>query len=189
MRIPDGYAHVAHFFEGTSVPNGAAVTYGIAVGGSWTPAVAAETLHGYFATHLMPNLVNAIAVRSTRVKFGPNATGPFGDYTDVVAGSVVGPQCPPNTAYLIEKHTQLGGRQGAGRFYLPGCAEADVADGGTVNGTRVDAIVADLEAWLNQMETNLHAMVLLHNSSLTPTPVTSLSVDPIVATRRRRLRR
>jgi hypothetical protein len=188
MRIPEGYAHVQHFFQGAALPNGAAVTYGCVVGLDSSPNVMAEALHGAFGTNLMPNLCNSVSLSTTRVKWGPNTTGPFDEYVGLVNGGVTGTAASPNVAFLIEKRTGLGGRMGQGRFYLPGVPESVIGIDGRLDTGVITAVNSDLNAFLSQLEAGTRNMVLLHNTSLVPTPVVSLNIDPIGATQRRRLR-
>lgn len=86
MNIPSGFGHCAHLFGGSGAPTGAAVTYGFANGGSFSPDVAAKSLHDLFELHILPNLSGAINLVGTRVKFGPNDTGPFAEYSEVDPG-------------------------------------------------------------------------------------------------------
>lgn len=188
MIIPEGYAHVQHFFSGNGLPRGAACTYGCVVGLDSSPNVMAEALHGAFATNIMPNLSSSVTLNTTRVKWGPNTTGPFDEYTGAVAGGAAASTSPPNVAFLVEKRTALGGRMGQGRMYLPGVEEGAVGVNGAVLGSTITAVNSDLNAFLAQLESGTRNMVLLHSTSLTPTPVLSLNIDAFAATQRRRLR-
>lgn len=189
MRIPENFAHVQHFFEGTGVPTGAAVTYGVENQAFFTTADLAEELHAEFATFITARMSSAVSLRTTRVKEGPNDLGPFAEFTDVVPGTDAGTATPPNTCMLLEKRTNLGGRQGQGRMFLPGLDEGDVDAGGLLAAAKVDAMNSGAATWLAALDAQGTPMVLLHSTLLAPTPVTSLVCDVRAATQRRRLRR
>lgn len=189
MNIPNGYGLVQHFFTGTGVPLGAAVTYGIANAALTTPAAAAETLHGIWGTRMMTNIASSCVLSTTRVKMGPNEDGPFAEFTDPIPGSSASAATSPNVAYLLEKRTAIGGRQGQGRCYQPGVREDTVDQAGVLSNTVIDAINIDLSDILADMDAANLPMFLLHSNALAPTEVTSMVCDTRAATQRRRLRR
>jgi hypothetical protein len=186
--IPLGYAHVQHFFGGTGLPNGAAVTYGIAGFGASSAYDAALQLHLDFGTNWLPQLSNTARLEKTRVKYGPNATGPFAEYAENIVGGTSGTQMPPNVALLVEKKTAVGGKSGAGRLYIPGIPEAVAGADGAIAPANMTAFQTVANAWLADIETTFTGMVLLHSASSDPTAVTNLVIDPLAATQRRRLR-
>lgn len=105
------------------------------------------------------------------------------------------PKLPQNCALLVKKQTALGGKQHRGRFFLPGMlTEEGVNNIGVIDAgdrgsyqTHANTMLATMNASLT-----LLPMVILHNSTPTPvpdpTPVTSLFVDNVISTQRRRLR-
>lgn len=188
LIIPLGYAQISHFFTGTALPNGAAVTYGVqnlVAGGA---EALAEVCHVQFAEKWMPLLNNSVTLVTTRAKLGPNATGPFAEFTDPEVGSGGGEPEPPNVAFLIEKRTAVGGRSGQGRFYLPGAETAQIVAGGGIAAATLTSANAIAAAWFTAMDVEGAPLVLLHSASSDPTPLTSVTVDPKSATQRRRLR-
>jgi hypothetical protein len=105
------------------------------------------------------------------------------------------PKLPQNCALLVKKQTALGGRQNRGRFFLPGMLTEE-----GVNNVGVIA-AGDRQSYQNKASSMLTSlavgpliapMVILHNDTPTPvpdpTPVTSLYVDNVISTQRRRLR-
>lgn len=167
------------------------------------------------ATDLNDEFDTTIGTRlDSAVAFGPVVlrVGQDGGENLVVSGtgSGTGNQTqvsePPNVAALIHKRTARGGRRGRGRMYLPWClADADVDEAGVVLGatqvllqTQCTNFLGHLTAGTGAM-TFAAAMVLLHSpsgddvSSPTtpgdPNTVTTLTVDSLVATQRRRLNR
>jgi hypothetical protein len=98
---------------------------------------------------------------------------------------------PNNCASLVRKGTALGGRRGRGRMYIPGIAEANVSNNGTISTTPL----ATLQTAMNNFQLDIvntaevEALALLHSSApFTPTAITDLKVQPRIATQRRRMR-
>lgn len=193
MIIPIGYAQVNLIFTGGSVPTGAQCTFGIDIGGApdnpgdcGLLVAQAWSVAGFIA-----HLSNDVDLTSVLVKFGPNATGPSAEIatSEESAGGTAG---VPHTAFLVHKNTAQGGRAGRGRLFIPTVPEDLVNGAGGLDTTLLAAIQSDCDVFLEELDTSFIPMVLLHGvgSPLeTPTPVTSLTVQPVVATQRRRLRR
>jgi hypothetical protein len=162
----------------------------------------ADGLHAAFGTNLMPNVTNGTTLSHTQILYQLNAD----DQIVVVsaAAPVVGGRSesglPQNCAFLAEKHTALAGRQNTGRMYIPGCADSDVNDIGEVSAVALAAWNADLPVFLTAFNNVLlvNQMQLLHSCfhepldppcvPHEPTPITSMNLDPVIATQRRRLR-
>lgn len=112
-----------------------------------------------------------------------------------VVGTGAGTNLPQNTALLARKSTALGGRRGRGRMFIPGVRQQEVSSAGVVSTTYVSAWNVNLAAISVGGTTHtafgfLGQVQLLHETgSQTPTEVTDLSMQNIVATQRRRLRR
>jgi hypothetical protein len=100
---------------------------------------------------------------------------------------------PNNCAYLLKKQTNLAGRRGRGRMYIPPffASEGEISQTGVITaGTRV--------AMENALRDGLPGAdyVILHSADPAgvivpppPTPVIAFNLDGRVATQRRRLRR
>jgi hypothetical protein len=122
------------------------------------------------------------------------ATGPVtGTATTTSAGTAgTGATLPANCATLVRKTTTRGGREGRGRMYLP-CAtfqEGDV----DLNGFILASVVTNLNTRASATSAALLAlslpMQLLHSDvALAPDTVVGLSVQQLIATQRRRLRK
>lgn len=189
MIIPTGYGHISHFFGGDASPRGAAVTYGVQAGGGSTVSEVAQFCHEAMAASFLPLLGPSTSLDETRCKFGPNDTGAFATYANVVLGGNTGAQVSPNVALLVEKQTGLGGRRGRGRMYIPGIIEAAVTEGGDLTGDAPTDFQNAADELLTLLLGSLIEMVVLHSVvSVVPTAVTALTVDQRVATQRRRLR-
>ncbi len=115
-----------------------------------------------------------------------------GQYMNTVTGTGALPAVPPNTAVLINKSTASGGRRNRGRLFVPPVfpSEGNFLASGQINATQL----AQLQTWWDGLYGDLNAlglgMVILHeNPPFTPTIVTSLEVQSLAATQRRRLRK
>jgi hypothetical protein len=193
MIIPEGYAQINAIHTGTSLPTGAEWTLGVKredfvgdvtdIAQAFEAALLASTLYG--------NVSLGVTMSSVLVKEGPNSTG----------ASVIEPanepgtngnQASPNTAFLIRKETELGGRAGRGRFYLPGVPDANINPNGTLVSGVTAALQTDLDALYNALVAVELIPVVLHNAGsplIIPTEITRFAPQSVAATQRRRLRR
>jgi hypothetical protein len=130
-----------------------------------------------------------ITATSLLVKLGPNDTGASVVEPISFGGAGASAQSAPNVAMLVQKGTNLGGRKGRGRLFIPGVPEASVDPSGIIAAGTITALNAVLGDFITDLQTNDVPMVLLHSDSTTPTPVTSLNINATAATQRRRLRR
>jgi hypothetical protein len=98
----------------------------------------------------------------------------------------------PNCAVLVRKTSGLTGRANRGRMYLPGMlSEADVSEDGTIGAGVTSAIQTAMTAFYNALLGGAAAiqMVIFHTlPGPSPTLVTGLIVENMIATQRRRLR-
>lgn len=188
MIIPVGYGHVTHFFTGSGLPNGAAVTYGVQLTGSDFIETRAASLHSAWEDSFLTLQMSSVTLAATRLKYGPAVSGQSYDHVEALPGTQSGQQAPPNTAMLVKKITGLGGRKNRGRFYIPGISDDAVSSNGTILPGSLVLWQAEATTFLADLDTRGLPMYLLHNSSSDPTEVSSLGVDGIAATQRRRLR-
>lgn len=190
MIIPVGYGLVLIEFvaAGGSDPFGL-VSFGVANDNDLSAqAVGDGVADAWQGSGIMANLSSSVATTNIRVKLGPNDDGAFYDRGMSIGGGGAATMAPVNTAYLLHKSTDLGGRKGRGRMYLPGVLEADVSSFGNITAGIVTAINVDAAALLSGLTTELVPMVLLHSDATAPTLVTGLQCDGIAATQRRRMR-
>jgi hypothetical protein len=125
-------------------------------------------------------------------RFGPTPTGPTFEVARFVQGLSTPAPLTPNTAVLVQKRTILGGRSNRGRFYVPGLPEDSVDGSGSILLTPLTALQAGANNYLAaaQAAPEVENLVVLHDQLVVgpPTPVTSLQVQTLVGTQRRRLR-
>lgn len=207
--LPDeGWARVTLGWTGTGIPNGAASVFCVQRPVE-TPIedVATEFGTALVASTLMAHLTNDVAITSITVKLGPDETGPMHVESVSIPGTQNVTMQTPNTCYLVRKSTASGGRRGSGRWFIPGVPEASVEDNGNLGAGIAAAIQTDLTALLNNMVGSELPLALEHfdetvweldngqprripvpDTAPDPTLLTALTIDPRVATQRRRLR-
>lgn len=113
-------------------------------------------------------------------------------------GVGTGAPLPQNCAVLVRKRTDLGGRRGRGRMYLPGIAEGQVEANGDIGSVFVDAWQGQADSFYDILTGGgsqaATPPVVLHRSEgigpePLPTPIQSFTVESSIATQRRRLRK
>lgn len=191
MVIPEFFAQVNIVFAGDGVPTGAEVTFGVNLdAGATSLAAVADAVQTSYQTRLMPLVNSRVHVIEYLVKAGPNSTGATHILTAHDVGTTDLGALPSSLALLVRKQTALGGRHGRGRFFWPVLGESLIGDGGIISPTALANLQTGFDEFLVDLTTADAEMVLLHADALTvPTPVTSLSVQTLCATQRRRMRR
>lgn len=190
MTIPVGYGQGTVFFGGAASPLGAAVTFGFRNDTGFSASSCASLIvNSWTSSTIMANLSSSCATTKVRAKLGPDNIGPFAEQAMSIGGSGAATVVSPNVSFLCRKFTDMGGRQGRGRFYLPGPVEADVDAAGLVAPAAVTNLNTDLAAFLVAMDAADVPLYLLHDDLLAPTRIIGLTCDTKVATQRRRLRR
>jgi hypothetical protein len=107
---------------------------------------------------------------------------------------------PPNVALLVHKRTARGGRRGRGRMYIPWTlSTTSTGEGGVIAPASLTPMQTACNVWLSSISSGAGPVVLLHRPSTpgtarpstpgSPNVVTSMVVDPLCATQRRRLGR
>lgn len=120
--------------------------------------------------------------------------------TQTRTGGVAITGLPSNCAALVHKQTARGGRRGRGRMFIPWILkETEVDEAGLILSTFVTQLQAEMTDFLADFQTQGCPMALLHQPSApgtehpstpgAPNLVTSLRVDPLISTQRRRLGR
>lgn len=116
--------------------------------------------------------------------------------TAPVGGGRTGDSLPSNSSILVQKRSNLGGRKNRGRMYWPLLiAQTGVTETGVALSTTVATLQTAFTNVINDFALGTGGspvmdMVILHRTSIEdPTTVTSLIVQPLIATQRRRLRR
>ena len=203
LIIPDGFAQMVIAHRHSAFSREALVTFGVSLVGTPTSADVDALVDAYDSAY-----GSAI---DDNVTMGPGEliVGSLSGENLVISGTTteVGSQAGTaglnqGQALLIHKRTLRGGRRGRGRMYIPWLLlESQVSDTGVIDS----AYLATLQTASNTFLNNIAALAafddmrLLHSESGddvenpsvpgSPNAVTSLTVDPIVGSQRRRLGR
>jgi|SRR5687767_9892867 len=197
MIIPPGFAHVRHLFEADGKADRVNVTHGLRLAAGVTdPAlVASEILADWIGAFTAANLDSNWAHAGVAVTLGSDGgDGPSHELLTRTAGSRAGESAPINWAVLVRKQSALGGRRNRGRMFLPSgyVLDTEVTELGGLAGARQTTLQGLSNGFLTAIEAGVtyDRMVILHETApSTPTVVTSLSVQSLGATQRRRMRR
>lgn len=197
LVIPVGFAQCALRWRMAGDPEEMISTIGVELDGTAeTPeevALAVGTLWlAAWAPASFSNQATFVGVTAYVGNDGPNPTP--GESLFNTAGGSASAMLPQNCCVLVRKTTGLGGRRNRGRMYLPALhlAEGSVDNIGAIAG----ATVASMQSQMNNFRSGLLGSgavgqpVLFHSAApITPTVITSFSVQSLIATQRERLRR
>lgn len=193
--IPPGFAHVVVelALDGDSEPM--VNTFGIELSETATPVETADNIMTAFATRFDSVVANGYSVTACDLYVGQDGGSNlvFSSTAAPIVFAGTGNSLPQNCAALVRKRTDLAGRRGRGRFYVPGVEETSVSAVGVLSNTYLTAWQAAADAFLDDLETDGTPMVVLHRSEgigvePVPTPIVALVVDERIATQRQRLR-
>lgn len=185
LHIPSGYSQCSFVHQQVDTLQLAVTTCGfntdvvtdlVIVGDAWRD-------------HMLAEMSNKFRyVKFTAVV----AAGTLYQQTYATLGSGGGTATSPQVSYLYRKNTTVPGRKNHGRMYYPGCDTTSVDADGKVSTGKQGGLNIQSAAFLTALLAGgaLTAPVILHHDLVTtPTPVGTLTAEPVVATQRRRLRR
>lgn len=199
--IPPGYLQARYILRLAGDPEDMITTLGHRTRPDTTPNEQAENLFDIASAASCPfqaaNMYPNWSFIGVDVYIGQDG-GPevIGSHRETITGSrAAADQLPNNCALLVQKRTELAGRRNRGRFFIPPAflGEAGVNNNGVIATPTLAGYQTNFNAWMAALltiEGDAYEPVILHSESpSTPTPVTSFVVQPVIATRRRRLRR
>lgn len=209
MPTPPGYGDVSVAMKHTLLSRMAFITFGVDPT-SLDPVTVGSLVAGCItgAGSLGAQLDSNVTWAYVKVRLGTDGAEDLaGVHTMNVIGGKTNSTPPPNTALLVHKYTSRGGRRGRGRLFIPWfVSSAEVAEGGTISSSEVTLKQTAVTNFLTALSAANVPMALLHRASepwdpiketgvenpTVPGPpnlVTSLVVDPLISTQRRRLGR
>lgn len=207
VYVPPGCARVIHSIRLTNDPDPMAVTYGLMpLDGdvTFTPQAITDELHDAFGDFWIQAGDSDYTLTQTETYWNLDADSDTEEVAvkaeNRVSGTILD-TLPQNNAFLVHKRTGKSGRRNRGRLYLPGVEETAVDDRGVLTGAFLGTYQGWLTTWLARFGAGAlleFGMCILHTypeggstagSEMDPTRVTSLVLDPVIATQRRRLRR
>jgi hypothetical protein len=206
LDVPQYHGQVSHRISLNGDTEPMYVTYGIVTttSGVDDPLFIAIELHDAYGDTMLLNSTNDYSLQATEVRLqndAPPAPPVLGVFASARAATGSSGPLPQNSAYLFHKRTPQPGRRGRGRMYVPGIPEAEVSSVGALSPGALGAAQQRATDFLLRFNPSSGAlvnvqMVVLNSyqqSFIGPKPlpavVNSLTIDPIIATQRRRLRR
>lgn len=196
LIIPPGFAQAVVECSLTGDSEPMVNTFGVNLPSAITPTELADGIFGYWKEEFDTVIANGYTLQAVDVYVGqdggPNLVFSSTESPQAFAGT--GNPLPQNCAALIRKRTDLAGRRGRGRLYVPGVTETEVSGIGVIAGTYLNTWQTAANAFLGDLVSLDAQMHVLHRSEgagvePVPTPVVALVVDDLIATQRQRLRR
>lgn len=196
INIPEGMANVTWILQAVGSTRVFTTSLGVAAatGSLPAPAAIAESVYNDsvatsrpFENSLMSSKYSFLGVSVTKTVSGLPLVGTF---LATLPGTNTLMPPPPNTTLLLKKVTSSGGRKNRGRMYV---APANLGENKIDQLGAIDAdVVTPIQEWWNNLLSDIEAdgftPVLFHSDTTTPTTITSLSLESLVATQRRRMR-
>lgn len=201
LVIPTGFAQASIQIRMDGDPDPWYITHGVdvsAAGGDYSEV--ASTIAGAWTENILAQLPTSARTSGIQLQVGQDGPDNLTLFfpKDIPGGST-GNKLPQNCAALVTKVTERPGRTGKGRVFIPSLLnETDVSNIGVISPSTLTGLQGDLDAVLAFLATpepgfDVPApMVLLHNAAVpggtTPTIVSGLQIQAVIATQRRRLR-
>lgn len=197
---PAGFGIYARTGEPVGGSRTAVNTFGFKNNGAFTAATAMATLTTALSTTSRPYNAGVFNSDWNQIKtyclLNTGGVLTSASATFSIPGTLSGASMSPGTSIVVHKDTTIAGRQYRGRLaYFP-CAvdEADVSGAGIIDPTVLAAYQAFWTAALNAASTASLPLYLLHGpnkAGVTPVPtaITGLTMQGLVGSQRRRLRR
>jgi hypothetical protein len=196
MATAPGYADISVELRHALLPRPAFITFGVNPSITDPVAVASKVDVAINAAgSLKSRFDNNVTIGPITARLGTDGAEDLAGVSAVTAAGGAGQtSVPPNVAVLVHKRTARGGRRGRGRLFLPWwIGTADVDERGAIASATFGFMQTCLNTFLAALVTNDVQMHLLHGAGQTPIgapdAVTSMTLDPTVATQRRRLGR
>jgi hypothetical protein len=200
--IPPDFVGVQVLLRHVSATHQGEITYGLDITSfTGTMAELADTQTTAYSDNFGTYTDIGVQIGPTLISVGA-ASPPYlrVDGTETLGGDVEGETMPSNVAALMRKRSLQAGRGGRGRNYLPWILrDNQVDDVGNVEATALSNLQDAADGWYEAAgqvggTDGATPIVILHDSGAStaaddPAFVTSLSIDALVATQRRRLGR
>jgi hypothetical protein len=157
-----------------------------------------------FNARIAPAIDSNVTIEQPFVRLGDGSATPYEELATgaSIVGGNAGTYAPPNVACLCKKVTGSGGKKNRGRTYIPFILPVTaVSENGTVDPGTATALNTRLANFMSDMVASTSPMVIANKTYNQPLPphyvtaitygptVSSWSVEPLIATQRRRLGR
>lgn len=194
--VPEGYSDVTLIVTAAGITREFTTSIGIAPI-TLDPPTPAEIADNFYDISTAadrpwhPSLMsNQYTFQGVSVRTTVDGLPLIGTHLDPVQGTnSLGPS-PCNCALLVKKNTAAGGRKNRGRMYVTPhiIAETHVNAVGVIDDDVVATVQTWFDSWVDDIVGLDYEGVLFHSDSTTPTQLSSLSVESLIATQRRRMR-
>lgn len=192
--IPAFFSNITWVIQRAGDTDPYTTSLGVSFGPGPFDTAAADSMATSLAVATLPNLSTA----DTLVSIDYDYNDGLGSLTyssvrnALGTGASASSTMTQNVAALFLKRTALPGRKGRGRMFWPYMSDSDVDAVGNLASTAVTRYTTMITAWRTAITSSSHFNdpALFHTTS-TPdaTPITAITVSPVAATQRRRLRR
>lgn len=197
LVIPNDYGQITVDITNPADPEPFNITFGVSLAGISDYQAVVEGYAAATRTNLKVLTDSAYSWGPVEMRYDDGGVeSSVIDYTVEAGTGTASDSLPSNCALLVHKRTALAGRRGRGRIYIPGVFGEEVDDGGHLSTTYKNDVQSAIDAWLGDLVStspDLFGMWLLHSTGISATPsptaVTALIIDPMIATQRTRLRR
>jgi len=196
VEIPVGYTQAVYVFRGPGAIKNSTMTLGLHYGTSADVPDIAGAAYDLVTAGTGDNLCEAASMVVGWQFLGTDVTymdesGPLiASYRETVVGTKSGSPLPTNCAFLVSKSSATGGRAGRGRWFVPPFMLGESGIDG--NGVIDSGIMATLQGYLDVVMAQALAIdinpVILHSGAGLPAPITAMTLQPLLATQRRRMR-
>lgn len=192
MFIPAGYGNIQFMFAGLTSSQKALTAIGVHLVAA-DPEEVLDDAATVFGAEFSPVVSDYWTGETIRLVIGTSdPSAPIVvDHGAWAGGDNTASCLPANCAVLVKKNTLLGGRKGRGRMFIPSPTEAGVDTAGNLTSSQLSDFTSRANDFLTGLAgiSGVDGVFLFHSSSVDPpTEITSLSVDPVIATQRRRMR-
>lgn len=197
VAIPVGHYEATMIFRVAGVNKDITWAHGFDSGVTTPASIAAlaSDMRAAASTAARPYAAAAMDVswqfRGVSITFESD-TGPIiGESIVPLQGTATAAPVPVNCAVLVSKNTAEGGRRNRGRFFAPPCfpAESVIDAAGNIPTANVAALQTAYSNLYGDWDALIDDLELFHQTApFTPTTVTSWTVQPLLATQRRRMR-
>lgn len=190
LVVPPGFAQATFVLSQEGDPE----PMNNVVGVEWSPVGnVQDTVEGLYVAYqdnFLPEMCADTHLLAVRVSIAQDGGGRLVfEYFFDADGDEAELPLPNNTAYLLQKRSEEGGRRGRGRMFVPGVPASDVTGAGVLASTRIAALTTRAAQFLSDLEDLGTPMVLFHSvAPFDPTPVILLTPAQKVATQRTRMR-
>jgi len=182
-------------------------TFALDCGGAASLTIAQTAINDFqtnWNLNIRSHLDSQVTCLKPTIRLGDGSDTPYEATASgaTQVGLVAATFAPPNVSLLVKKLTARGGKKNRGRTYLPfSMPTADISENGTVSGGMVGVWQGNFDDFLSQLDTDATPMVIKNQLFDTPLPphfvehvtigerVTSMEVETLIATQRRRLGR